>query len=242
MDASNDPFFPELSPSIFFFLKTPFRAFVTFLLPCTPTAPYRTSVSRNGTISRPFPLLSPRQRVRSGKRREGGGGKGKKSGEKMGARIERLLPLGAIVVVVVVAVTGGDAFSTTESLPYRSLLFSDRESVTGRNYLPTCSSLFILASLLLLLEAKRNLAPSRRKGANPSLSPLQLPFRLIPAGQLILSLINLGTEGDYRNRMRFREEIEHAPLLLHPRFVVRKISNEREGERETELPCRVVTR
>lgn len=104
---------------------------------------------------------------------EGGGGKGKKSGEKMGARIERLLPLGAIVVVVVVAVTGGDAFSTTESLPYRSLLFSDRESVTGRNYLPTCSSLFILASLLLLLEAKRNLAPSRRKGANPSLS---LPF------------------------------------------------------------------
>lgn len=174
---------------------------------------------------------------------EGGGGKGKKSGEKMGARIERLLPLGAIVVVVVVAVTGGDAFSTTESLPYRSLLFSDRESVTGRNYLPTCSSLFILASLLLLLEAKRNLAPSRRKGANPSPSPLQLPFRLIPAGQLILSLINLGTEGDYRNRMRFREEIEHAPLLLlHPRFVVRKISNEREGERETELPCRVVTR
>lgn len=174
---------------------------------------------------------------------EGGGGKGKKSGEKMGARIERLLPLGAIVVVVV-AVTGGDAFSTTESLPYRSLLFSDRESVTGRNYLPTCSSLFILASLLLLLEAKRNLAPSRRKGANPSPSPLQLPFRLIPAGQLILSLINLGTEGDYRNRMRFREEIEHAPLLLllHPRFVVRKISNEREGERETELPCRVVTR
>lgn len=168
VDASNDPFFPELSPSIFFFLKTPFRAFVTFLLPCTPTAPYRTSVSRNGTISRPFPLLSPRQRVRSGKRREGGGGKGKKSGEKMGARIERLLPLGAIVVVVVVAVTGGDAFSTTESLPYRSLLFSDRESVTGRNYLPTCSSLFILASLLLLLEAKRNLAPSRRKGANPS--------------------------------------------------------------------------
>lgn len=94
------------------------------------------------------------------------GEEGKKSGEKMGARIERLLPLGAIVVVVV-AVTGGDAFSTTESLPYRSLLFSDRESVTGRNYLPTCSSLFILASLLLLLEAKRNLAPSRRKGANP---------------------------------------------------------------------------
>lgn len=35
--------------------------------------------------------------------------------------------------------------------------------------------------------------------------------------------------------MRPREEIEHAPLLLLPRFVVRKISGEREGagERET---------
>lgn len=35
--------------------------------------------------------------------------------------------------------------------------------------------------------------------------------------------------------MRPREEIEHAPLLLLPRFVVRKISSEREGagERET---------
>lgn len=44
--------------------------------------------------------------------------------------------------------------------------------------------------------------------------------------------------------MRPREEIEHAPLLLLPRFVVRKISGEREGagERDTELPCRVVTR
>lgn len=114
-----------------------------------------------------------------------------------------------------------------DRVSYRSLLFSDRESVTGRNYLPTCSSLFILAFLLLLLlEAKRN--PPGRKGANPSFSPLplQLSFRLIPAGQLSLSLINLGARG--RNRMRPREEIEHAPLLLLPRFVVRKISGERE--------------
>lgn len=84
--------FPENS---FQTLSTnPFRAFVTFLLPCTPTAPHRTSVSRNGTISCPFPLPPSRrrrQRVRSGKRRRRGR-EGKKSGEKMGERIERLLP------------------------------------------------------------------------------------------------------------------------------------------------------
>lgn len=49
--GANDPFFPELFPNTF---HEPSRAFVTFLLPCTPTAPHRTSVSRNGTISSPL--------------------------------------------------------------------------------------------------------------------------------------------------------------------------------------------
>lgn len=136
--GANDPFFPELFPNTF---HEPSRAFVTFLLPCTPTAPHRTSVSRNGTIS--SPLVDD-----DGELGQGKGGEGrKKSGEKMGERIERLLPLGRCgSVVVVVAVTGGDAFSTTESLIDRFYFLIAKVSRAETTFLPAPRFLFSLSS------------------------------------------------------------------------------------------------
>lgn len=90
-------------------------------------------------------FLSPRRRRRLG---QGKGGEGrKKSGEKMGERIERLLPLGRCgSVVVVVAVTGGDAFSTTESLIDRFYFLIAKVSRAETTFLPAPRFLFSLSS------------------------------------------------------------------------------------------------